>query len=200
VKGGEIMTIFDEVKELVDVPTAARHYGVEVNRSNMAICPFHSERTPSCKLYEKNFHCFGCGEHGDVIDLVGKLFSLRPIEAVRQINSDFGLNLDVDKPPDRADISRIKKQKSERMAYEQWEHHAHKVLSDYLWLLRDFAQRFAPMNPDDEIDERFVYGVHNLDYAEYVAGEFLTADKDEKLQMKDEVERIEREIKRFENE
>lgn len=61
------MTIFEEVKELVDVPTAARHYGVEVNRSNMAICPFHNERTPSMKLYKKNYHCFGCQAHGDVI-------------------------------------------------------------------------------------------------------------------------------------
>lgn len=45
------MTIFEQIKELVDVPTAARHYGTEVNKSNMAICPFHNERTPSCKLY-----------------------------------------------------------------------------------------------------------------------------------------------------
>ena len=45
------MTIFDDIKELVDVPTAARSYGVEVHRGNMALCPFHRERHPSCKLY-----------------------------------------------------------------------------------------------------------------------------------------------------
>lgn len=41
------MTIFDEVKSLVDVPTAARSYGVEVHQGNMALCPFHRERHPS---------------------------------------------------------------------------------------------------------------------------------------------------------
>ena len=61
------MTIFEEIKELVDVPTAARQYGVEVRRNNFALCPFHNERTPSCKLYADHYHCYGCGAHGDVI-------------------------------------------------------------------------------------------------------------------------------------
>ena len=42
------MTIFDDIKSLVDVPTAARSYGVEVHRGNMALCPFHRERHASC--------------------------------------------------------------------------------------------------------------------------------------------------------
>ena len=191
------MTVFEEVKELVDVPTAARHYGFEVNRSNMICCPFHSERTPSCKLYHSNFHCFGCGEHGDVISMVQKLFGLTAIEAVRQLNSDFGLGLDVDKPPETADVERIEKAKSQRQAYEQWENHAFKVLDEYLWLMRDFHERFAPRSAEDKIDKRFVYSQHNLDFAEYIANEFLLADKEEKLLMKDEVERIERELAKW---
>lgn len=193
------MTIFENVKELVDMPTAARHYGIEVNRSNMAICPFHNERTASCKMYEKNFYCFGCGEHGDVITLVSKLFGLTPMESVRQINSDFSLNLDVDKPPDKADIMRIKNQKSKRLEYEEWENHACKILRDYVWLLRDFIQKFAPLSPDDKIDKRYIYSIHNLDYAEYIKEEFLMADKNEKLSMKDEVNRIEQEFNKFKN-
>ena len=191
------MTIFEEVKELVDVPTAARHYGVEVNRTNMAICPFHNEHTPSMKLYEKNYHCFGCQAHGDVIRLVQELFGLMPIEAVRQINSDFGLCLNVDKPPDRADIQRIENQKAERRAYKEWENHAFKVLKCYLWLMRDFAEQYAPQRMDDTPDERFVYSQHHLSYAEYLADEFLLADKEEKLSIKKEIEHIERETERL---
>ncbi|MBQ8961600.1 MAG: DNA primase [Ruminococcus sp.] len=191
------MTIFEDVKELVDVPTAARHYGVEVNRSNMAICPFHNEHTPSMKLYKKNYHCFGCQAHGDVIRLVQELFGLMPIEAVKQINSDFSLGLDVDKPPDRADIDRITRQRQEREAYTIWENHSFKVLNDYLWLMRDFAERYAPQSMDDTPDERFVYSQHHLGYAEYLADEFLLADKEEKLSMKKEIEHIERETERL---
>lgn len=191
------MTIFEEVKELVDVPTAARHYGIEVRRDNMCLCPFHNERTPSCKLYEKNYHCFGCHDHGDVIRLVQELFGLNPIEAVKQLNNDFNLSLNVDKPPDRTDIERISRQKQEREAYQQWEHHAYRVLNDYLWLMRDYAEQYALHTPDDIPDSRFVYSQHHMSYAEYIADEFLLADREEKLAMREEIKRIEQETERL---
>jgi len=36
------------------------------------LCPFHMERTPSFKIYEKDqrYHCFGCGAHGDLFDFL----------------------------------------------------------------------------------------------------------------------------------
>lgn len=191
------MAIFEEVKEIVDVPTAARHYGIEVRRSNICLCPFHNEKTPSMKLYKRNYYCFGCQAHGDVISLVQNLFGLTPIEAVRQINNDFGLFLNVDKPPDRADIQRINRQKQKREAYQQWENHAYKVLNDYLWLMRDFAEMYAPQNPVDIPDSRFVYSQYHLSYAEYMAEEFLLADKETKLSMREEIERIEQETIRL---
>lgn len=68
------MTKFETIKELVTVRQAAEHYGLNVNRSNMCRCPFHSDQTPSMKIYDKNYHCFGCGAHGDVIDLTFHLW------------------------------------------------------------------------------------------------------------------------------
>lgn len=36
------------------------------------LCPFHEERSPSFKIYERDdrYHCFGCGAHGDVFDFL----------------------------------------------------------------------------------------------------------------------------------
>lgn len=49
-------------------------YGVEVDRRGYAKCPFHGEKTASFKVYgDDTFHCFGCGAHGDVIDLIRKM-------------------------------------------------------------------------------------------------------------------------------
>ena len=191
------MTIFDEVKEFVDVPTAACHYGVEVHRGNMALCPFHRERHPSCKLYEDHYYCFGCQAHGDVIKLVQELFGLRAIESVKQINSDFGLGLDVDKPPDMTAVNRrrqeIAKQKAEQAKIERM----YNILLRYYTLLDRYKIRFAPKTPDDEIDGRFVYALQNIGYAEYMLEAFNRFDKEQQEEIKPEVDRIEREYKRI---
>ena len=152
------MTIFDEVKELVDVPTAARSYGVEVQRGNgtngvcTALCPFHRERTPSMKLYTDHYYCFGCQAHGDVIKLVQELFGLKPIEAIKQINSDFALGLDVDKPPDMEAVNRRRREIAERKAEKARVEHMYDVLLRYFTLLDKYKMCYAPTSPDEETD------------------------------------------------
>lgn len=191
------MTIFEEVKELVDVPTAARHYGVEVHRGNMALCPFHRERNPSCKLYADHYYCFGCQAHGDVIRLVQELFGLTPIEAVKQLSNDFSLGLDVDKPPDMTAVNRrrqeIAKQKAEQANIERM----YDILLRYYTLLDRYKMCFAPKAPDDEIDGRYVYAVHHIDYAWYLLETFNRTEAAEQSEIKTEVDRIEREYKRI---
>ena len=65
---------------LVDL---AFHFGIPVHKEGSAdegkiICPRHQENTPSCHLYRDRWHCFGCGAHGDAIELcqikTGKTF------------------------------------------------------------------------------------------------------------------------------
>lgn len=190
------MTIFDEVKELVDVGAAARSYGVEVHRGNMALCPFHRERNPSCKLYTDHYYCFGCQAHGDVIKLVQEFFSLSAIEAVKQINSDFALGLDVDKPPDMEKVNRRRREIAERKAEKARVEHMYDVLLRYFTLLDKYKMRYAPSSPDDETDRRFVYALQNIGYAEYMLEKFNRFDKEQLEEIKLEVDRIEREYKR----
>ena len=190
------MTIFDDIKELVDVPTAARTYGVEVHRGNMALCPFHREGHPSCKLYEDHYYCFGCQAHGDVIKLVQELFGLRAIEAVKQINSDFSLGLDLDKPPDMEAVARRRREIAERKAEKARVTHMYDVLLRYFTLLDKYKMRYAPKTPDEETDRRFVYALQNIGYAEYMLESFNRFDKEQQAEIKLEVDRIEREYKR----
>lgn len=196
------MTIFDDIKELVDVPTAARTYGVEVHRGNMALCPFHRERHPSCKLYADHYYCFGCQAHGDVIKLVQELFGLRAIEAVKRINSDFALGLDLDKPPDMEAVVRRRREIAERKAENARVEHMYDVLLRYFTLLDKYKMRYAPKTPDEDrlssarLDRRFVYALQNIGYAEYMLEAFNRFDKEQQAEVKLEVDRIEREYKR----
>jgi hypothetical protein len=182
------MTVFEQVKSALDMPTVARSYGLNINRSGMAICPFHDEKTPSAKIYPDSFHCFGCGEHGDVIGFVEKMFGLPPIDAVKKLNDDFSLHIEIGHAPTRSEKSEFQKRADERKAYEDWEKSAWKTLHDYLWLMREWRERYAPIMPNIPIDRRFVYSLHHLDYAEYLCNEFISASKEEKLAMKNEIE------------
>ena len=58
----------------------------------MCRCPFHSDKTPSMKLNETYYYCFGCHLVGDVIDFTGRLFILSPLEAAQKLASDFGID------------------------------------------------------------------------------------------------------------
>lgn len=190
------MTIFDDIKELVDVPTTARSYGVEVHRGNMALCPFHRERHPSCKLYEDHYYYFGCQAHGDVIRLVQELFGLKPIEAVEQINSNFGLGLDLDKPPDMEKVNRRRREIAERKAEKARVEYMYDVLMRYFTLLDKYKMLYVPTSPDEDTDRRFVYALQNIGYAEYMLEAWGSFDKEQQAEIKPEVGRIERECKR----
>ena len=91
------MDLFTQIKMAVSVKEAAEYYGLGVNRGSMVCCPFHNDRIPSMKLNEDYFYCFGCGAHGDVIDLVARLFNLSSYDAAKKLAYDFGI--DPDKPP-----------------------------------------------------------------------------------------------------
>ena len=85
--------------------TVAEGYGLEISRGGMALCPFHNERTPSAKIYPDALHCFGCGTHVDVIGFTQKMFGLdKPIDAVKKLNDDYALHIEIGKAPTAANI------------------------------------------------------------------------------------------------
>lgn len=65
--------------------------GIEINRQGFCQCPFHSgDNTPSLKIYDdqNSWHCYGCGEGGDVIDFVMKIDGLSFKEACKAISGE----------------------------------------------------------------------------------------------------------------
>lgn len=60
-----------------------------------ACCPFHSEKSPSFHVDENKgfYHCFGCGNHGDIIGFVMAMDNLSFIEAVERLAADAGLKM-----------------------------------------------------------------------------------------------------------
>ncbi len=58
---------------------------VQVNKAHMASCPFHDDKKPSMDTRKNFYHCYSCGESGDMIDLVMKLEGVTFPEAVKRL-------------------------------------------------------------------------------------------------------------------
>jgi hypothetical protein len=64
--------------------------GVRLRKSGknyVGLCPFHSEKTPSFSVNpdKQLFHCFGCGEGGDVYKFISKLYNTNFRGAMRYL-------------------------------------------------------------------------------------------------------------------
>ncbi|MGF1653431.1 MAG: DNA primase [Actinomycetales bacterium] len=80
------------IDEVVGDHVALRKGGVGSLRG---LCPFHDERTPSFHVRPQVglFHCFGCGEGGDVIAFAMKIDHLSFVEAVERLAARAGVEL-----------------------------------------------------------------------------------------------------------
>ena len=153
-------SVFEAVKAAVPMREAAEHYGLEVNYAGMVRCPFHEDHAPSMKLYEDHFYCFGCGTHGDVVNFTAELFAIPPYDAACKLADDFGVDADTEivRTPAREEL-RIFREDQLR---------CQRVLSEYLRLLTDWKERYAPTDPDAEPDDRFVEACQMIETIDYL--------------------------------
>ena len=63
-------------------------------------CPFHNEKTPSFSVNEEQgfYHCFGCGEHGDIISFTMKSNNMEFIPAITELANMAGIKMPDFKP------------------------------------------------------------------------------------------------------
>jgi len=136
----------------------AEYYDHDINRSGYIACPFHSERTPSLKVYdevEKGFCCFGCQVSGSVIDFVMHIYGLSFTAACVKLVSDFNLDVVVPGRPGMREIAaarevaREKKLKRDRFELEY-------LLNTYEYRRRWKAYIFdAPVTIGDAISDAY---------------------------------------------
>ena len=105
-------SIIDEIKARTDLSDLIAGYGIQVKRaggSYKACCPFHHEKTPSFHIQPAKgyYHCFGCGESGDVIKFVMKYEGLTFMEAAQKLASACGLEIETKEDPEAAVRKRL---------------------------------------------------------------------------------------------
>lgn len=87
----------EELKQKCDiVSTISRFLTLQKKgKTYWACCPFHYEKTPSFAVneVEQYYHCYGCGESGDVIKFIEKYENLTFMESVKYLADSVGLKL-----------------------------------------------------------------------------------------------------------
>lgn len=88
----------ESIKEQADIVSIISEYiDLKKTGSNyLGLCPFHNEKTPSFTVSPSKeiFHCFGCGEGGDVIGFVMKKEGLSYPEAIRFLADKLGIYIE----------------------------------------------------------------------------------------------------------
>lgn len=89
--------LIEEIRSQNDILDVVGSY-VKLKRSGsvyMGLCPFHNEKSPSFSVTpgKQMYHCFGCGEGGDVFSFIMKYENFTFMEAIKMLADRAGVDL-----------------------------------------------------------------------------------------------------------
>jgi DNA primase len=159
------------IKERLTMRDVLERYGYAAKRRMP--CMLHGGKDNNFEVKEHSWRCYShCGS-GDVISFVQKLFGLSFADALKKIDSDFGLCL-FDKPTLRqyremqhAEKKRMAEKiraEKERALLEK----EHNDAIETLCLLKETAKRYAPTTLSEEWNPLFVDALHKISYQEHI--------------------------------
>lgn len=168
------MNRIQEVKARADILKVAEYFNLNLNRSNMCLCPFHKEKSPSLSISQSKqiWKCFGCGKGGDVISLVEELLHTNAYEAAIKINDILNLGIDFKRKTSKLEVDTYKSKSQLIDHFRKWEDETFNILCDYLHLLWSWQEI------EDFEDDLFVEALQNKDYIEYLIDEFFIDGND----------------------
>ena len=92
--------LLEEIRNRCDIVDIISEYVhlKQAGKSFKGLCPFHGEKTPSFMVSPEKqlFHCFGCGEGGNVFNFLMKYEKISFFEAVKMLAKKSGVSLPVD--------------------------------------------------------------------------------------------------------
>ncbi|MGE7273558.1 CHC2 zinc finger domain-containing protein [Brevibacillus panacihumi] len=112
-------TLLELVKDHLTIEEACEMADVNLERgrgnTRTARCPFHDDSSPSFIIYldSNRWRCFGCHCHGDVVDLLSKVYNMPISQTLHRIATDLGISTH-NRKRDELQRQRIEQQRKER--------------------------------------------------------------------------------------
>ncbi len=89
--------IIEQIRDSINILDVVQRYVNLKKRGQnfIGLCPFHQEKTPSFSVHpgKQIFHCFGCGEGGNVFSFLMKYEKISFIDAVKRLAEESGIAL-----------------------------------------------------------------------------------------------------------
>ena len=126
-----------------------------------------------------------------MINFVQRLFNLKPYKAAQKLEKDFCLPLseETSLPVNPGIVRRVRRQSTVTDQLEASVKRIYRVYCDYLTLLNQWAQEYAPRSPDEEYHPLFVEAMYKKDYVNYLWIFFLMDQKQKKQKLLSKRER-----------
>jgi len=119
------------IKDAVDIAEIiGEHVSLKRAGTNLkGLCPFHSEKTPSFTVNpdRKTYHCFGCGEGGDVFSFMMNFHRLSFVEALKELARKYQIPLP-EKPLNPQELEKAQKREALQSANEKAAELFHQLL------------------------------------------------------------------------
>jgi DNA primase len=132
----------------------------KTGKNYVGLCPFHTEKTPSFTVSSEKqiFHCFGCGEGGNVFTFLMKKDGLSFPDAIRSVGRRYGIEIPEKrrseknwKPDEKEIFYNINKQAQVFYSEYLQQNKSGKIARDYLKnrgikteIISEFGLGFAP--------------------------------------------------------
>lgn len=107
----------EEIKAQYSMQDILDMYGLRKNRAGFIHCPFHQgDRTASCKIYPKDFHCHACGANGDIFTFVQQMEHCSFKDAFKRLGGSYEAKSDKERERFWYKLQREKESRRRRVA------------------------------------------------------------------------------------
>lgn len=140
------------VKSSVNMIMLADYYGLKVNRSGYALCPFHEDNHPSMQVFSgyvsrDGFYCRSCGVGGTIFNFVMQYENVSFEKSVRKIASIFSVPIISDDKLSSEDMRRIASNRIKQIMnkeYEKTEFHQMLSCADTIHIFEKVMHEAVP--------------------------------------------------------
>ena len=163
------------IKQSVTMPQILALYGYETPRGRRIPCPIHHGEKRNFQYKDESFRCYVCGASGTVIDFVMQLYDLPFQDALKRIDRDCNLGLNIgtnvnDEQQRRICEERIAARRARKAERDRLQREYHKALDEWIGLDKTI-QAERPVTPFDSFTDKYVDALHRIDAAGYALDE-----------------------------